>query len=284
MQGLAAEVAEREAQVTDALREHVPTALGERLSNGRTAAATPASTAEELTTAEGELTAYRDALDEAIGLVPDIERAQRVLPDEAPELVPRDDLRPWLNFYPRDVLGEDLASLARAFESSVRAVGEEPSIERLNEFDWRARFRAFGAPFSVLAQLGFDSNRGPAEIRMTVATSVAPGTPHLRLRPETLVHGIAKPLGIVREVEIGDEHFDSLFLIETDPEAAQRLLTKPVRRALLEVAHYDVPTLLVGYGVAEINFRFEPTERSLRGATIALAEIRAAEIRLALLR
>jgi thiol-disulfide isomerase/thioredoxin len=30
------------------------------------------------------------------------------------------------------------------------------------------------------------------------------------LKDETLVHGIAKPLGIVREVEIGDEHFDSL--------------------------------------------------------------------------
>jgi hypothetical protein len=284
VQELAAEVTEREARVTEELREHLPYALTTKLAERRGAAAQPARTTEELRATEAALTAYRDALDEAIGLVPDIEEAQRALPDRAPELAPRTDLRTWIATYQTDLLVEELASLERAFTSCVHAVGEAPLIHRFNEYDWLAQFRAFGAPFSVLAQLGLQSGRGPTEVRMTVATSVAAGTPRLRLRPETLVHNIAKPLGIVREIEIGDENFDSLFLIETDPDTARRMLTQPVRRALLEVAHYDVPTVLVGDGVAELHFRFEPTERSLRGAARALAEIRAAEVRLALLR
>ncbi len=284
VQELAAQASEREARVTEELREHLPAELTAKLAQTRAAATEPTHTADELRAAEAALGEYRDALDEAIDLVPSIEEAQRALPDQAPLLVPRTDLRPWLPFYPTDVLQEELTSLERAFASSVRAVGEAPSIQQLNEFDWSARFHAFGAPFSVLAQFGLEDSRGKPEIRMTVATTVAPGTPRLKLRPETLVHAVAKPLGIVREVEVGDEHFDGMFLIETDPDAARRMLTPLVRRALLDVAHYDVPTVLVSEGIAELHFRFEPSARSLKGACLALAEIRAAEIRLALLR
>ena len=141
---------------------------------------------------------------------------------------------------------------------------------------WRA--------FSVLAQLVYATTDTPADVHVFVTTSVAAGTPPLRIRPQTFLHGIGKAIGLVRDVEVGDERFDDFFLIDAEPDVAKRLLVPSVRKALLAVATFDIPDVVVRDGRADLHFRFEPSERAIRNATLALAAIRSSPVRVALLR
>ncbi|MRG92842.1 hypothetical protein [Polyangium spumosum] len=284
VQDLAREVEEREAMVTDALFSHLPSMLASKLRDLRAYALTPAKTEAELHEAEATLLAYRDALDEAIELAPDLEDAQRVLPEITPDPKLASHLRPFIDLFMADIVLETCDAAERGLRLGALALDKDAALEKESKYAFRARFRAHDAPISILAQIAYSANDTPAEVHVFLTTSVAAGTPPLRIRPQTLLHGIGKAVGLVREAEVGDERFDDLFLIEAEQDAAKRLLGPAVRKALLVVASFDIPDLVVRDGRADLHFRFEPNERLIRSATLALALIRKAPVRVSLLR
>ncbi|MDI1483957.1 hypothetical protein [Polyangium sp. y55x31] len=282
---LAREVEEREAMLTDALVEHLPRTLAEALLDGRARARLPANTEAELLAAEATLLAYRDALDRAIELAPDLEDEQRALPADAPDPQLSGSLRPLLDlFMMTDNAVETCQAAERGLRQAALALDKRAALSEDATFAFRARFHAHDAPFSILAQIAYSPNESPAEVHVFVATSVAAGTPPLRIRPQTLLHGLGKAIGLVRDAEVGDERFDDLFLIEAEPDVAKRLLGPAVRKALLGVASFDIPDLDVRGGRAILHFRFEPNERLIRSATLALAGIRKSPVSVSLLR
>ncbi|MDC0748729.1 hypothetical protein [Polyangium mundeleinium] len=284
VQDLAREVEEREATLTDALLDHVPPKLAEALRDGRARARLPANTEAELLAAEATLLAYRDALDHAIELAPDLEDEQRALPDEAPDPQLSGALRPFIDIFIANIVLETCEAAERGLRLAALALAKDAEVEAETKYAYRARFHAHDAPFSILVQVAYSQNDTPAEVHVFIATSVAAGTPPLRIRPQTFLHGVGKALGLVREAEVGDERFDDLFLIEAEPDAAKRLLGPSVRKALLNIASFDIPDLDVRGGRALLHFRFEPNERLLRNATLALAGIRKSPVSVSLLR
>jgi len=278
------DVEEREARIEAALFEHLPRPLAEELRHGHARARLPLSTESDLREAEVHLASYRDALDRAIDLAPDIEHDRRALPDEAPEPELPRGLQPFHDLFISDIVLETAQSLESALRSATAAIGTDVHVETVGRFLYRARFRAHDVPFVLRAQVGYAERNAYVLVHVVIATSVAAGAAPMVLRPQTILHGIGKAIGLVREAEIGDDHFDELFLIEAEPEVAETLLGPAVRRAILEVARFDIPTLRVGEGRAEIRFCFEPNERALRGATLALSLLRGAPVHVALLR
>lgn len=285
VQDLARDVEEREAVVTEALFTHLPSKLARKLADLRARATTPATTEAELLEAEVTLGAYRDALDEAIELAPDLEDEQRALPADAPDPRLASHLRPYIDRFVPDIVLETCESAERGLRIAALALDKHAELVRESPYAFRARFQAHGAPFSVLTQIAYSINDTPADTHVFLSTSVAAGTPPLRIRPQTFLHGIGKAIGLVREVEVGDERFDDFFLIEAeDADVAKRLLVPSVRKALLAVATFDIPDLVVRDGRADLHFRFEPSERLIRNATLALAAIRSSPVRVSLLR
>lgn len=77
------------------------------------------------------------------------------------------------------------------------------------------------------------------EIRYTqLEVSLPAGeVPELHVYPETTLGRLSKVFG-AQDVELGDEFFDSRFLIKADPEqVARQVLQEPVRLALMELYH-----------------------------------------------
>ncbi|MDC3953609.1 hypothetical protein [Polyangium jinanense] len=284
VQDLASEVEERETMLTDALFEHLPRKLAETLRDGRARARLPANTEAELLAAEATFLVYRDALDRAIELAPDLEDEQRALPQEAPDPQLSGSLRPFIDLFKADIVVETCDAAERGLRLAALALDKNAEVEKQTAYAYRARFHAHDAPFSILTQIAYSPNETPAEVHVFIATSVAAGTPPLRIRPQTLLHGLGKAIGLVREAEVGDERFDDLFLIEAEADVAKSLFGPAVRKALLAVAAFDIPDLDVRGGRAVLHFRFEPNERLIRNATLALAGIRKAPVRVSLLR
>ena len=108
VQDLAREVEEREAVVTEALFSATCLRCAAALHDLRARATTPATTETELPRSpEVTLRAYRDALNRAIELAPDLEDEQRALPEDAPNPQLAPHLRPYINLFmhnrPRNV-------------------------------------------------------------------------------------------------------------------------------------------------------------------------------------
>jgi hypothetical protein len=138
-------------------------------------------------------------------------------------------------------------------------------------------FRALGGvPFKLF---------GPTDgMCFELRTSVAWATPALRLEPEQLRHSLLlKPLGIVRETELGDFTFDGLFLVH-GAEGARMLLGLPVRQALTQIARHDVPQLDVGDGLARLRWNFQVERQLLLSGLRALAGVRRVPLRVQLWR
>jgi hypothetical protein len=283
IEALTAQAKAREDLLSEALVAYLPQTLAAELSNLRERVAAPARTREELSAVEIVLGHYLAALERAIAMAPDIEKAQTALPTYAPEPEASTWLRPLGFMPPGEGLREQMASLEKSLAFSVGALTHDATYQRLNDYDWRVRFRVVSTPFSLLAQIAFQNFDGIGEVRVRLATSVAPATPRLVVRPETTLHTLlAKPLRLLSDVDFDDELFDGTFLVQGEPEAARRMLGPEVRRALLEVARFDVPELRVEHGKAEIAFCFEPSARLLGAATQALTAIRRAKLTLSL--
>jgi hypothetical protein len=144
-----------------------------------------------------------------------------------------------------------------------------------------ARFRERGCPFALQAALHTGGNGVVSEVEMFLVTSIPRALPPLTVRHESLVLSVGLALGLKREIEVGDESFDGLFIIEGTKEAAALYLVPAVRAQLLALAHFDVPTLHVDpeNRVASLRWRFEPAPKALDAATRVLRAVRESEPR-----
>lgn len=93
-----------------------------------------------------------------------------------------------------------------------------------------------------------------------------PGAPDLALCPERLRDSFLSWIGLLKEAEVGSLAFDGTFIIRGSPEAVRTLLTPTVQRALLEVAHFEVPVLEVHGGIAFMSWAYELEVDALLGA------------------
>lgn len=181
---------------------------------------------------------------------------------------------------------EELLRLCLAVDSRSRVVPPgDPA--RLAERDkvFEVHLRLVEAPICVhLALVSSDANNTHPGPTMLMVTTVGLAAPTLHLRPEMLRHSILlKPLGIVRDVEVGQFDFDGTFLIDGSERDARQLLTRRVRKGLLEVAHYEIPELRLGHGLALLKWRYEPNQPAFAGALEVLIGLREARIDLPLL-
>ncbi len=277
------QVAAREARTTEQFWRFLPAERALRL---RAAKAETAATGEEfneLARREMALGAYLQALEEAIAFAPELERACLELPPSAPESrIPR-----------RSLLGLALGVDAEAgwertcevFEGAARKLDPGASVEPLRK-EWliRASLEHRGAPFALALYYG-SLDEVSANTWNVVSTGVALAAPLLRLAPELMGHWLLKPLRLVRDLQIEDDNFDGVFLIDAESvPAARALLTRKVRHALLRVARFDIPQLVVQEGRAELRWRFEAAADAIAAAVEALGAIRSAPIEVQLLR
>lgn len=277
------QLAVREARTTPLFWRFLPAELGERLRSLKTDAAPGGGDHDALARREVALAAYLEGIDEAIALAPEIERACRALPTLAPESqVPR---RSFIELALGVDIEEGWQRACDKIERAARSLDPKAQVDRRRK-EWlvRASFEHGGAPFTFA--LYYSSlDEVSANTWQVVSTGVAVAAPRLRLAPELMGHWLLKPLRLVRDLEIDDVSFDGMFLIDAeDVEGARALLTRAARRALLKVAEFDIPQLVLQDGRAELRWRFEANVKAIVAAVEALGAIRAAPFPVQLLR
>jgi hypothetical protein len=281
---LDARIRETEAELTEAFWASLDSDVRERLARMRDALAlrrsakleadaseAPAADAlEELARAEGELAAYHEALERLVATLPALEEAWLEIPSETPDPPPQEARWSfeWLS-------EEEAQAFTRALITSVRERDRDAELFWSSATSCLARFTDQGIPFALRATASARAGN-LAGVAMCLVTSIAPATPALRLRPESLLSAFGKAVGLRHEQEIGDPSFDGLFLIEGSPLSVARLLPPSTRTSLLALARFDVPTLDVSpaQGVAQLRWDFEPTPRALDAAIRVLTSIR----------
>lgn len=265
-------VHEREAEVTDSFWQSLPEDTAERLTRLRGGLELVAATElDELARGEELLSAYVLELEGLLARLGAMEADFTRVPDEVEVALVRREPPLWEE--PVDGSPEELQ---RAFASLVteRDAGAVlTSVGRMSHF---ARFRSLGVPYALSCSILSANTSFIGEVGMTLFTSIARATPPFVARHETVVLTVGKALGIKEDVEVGDPSFDGLFLLEGTQEAADLYLTAPVRSALLTLARYDVPTLIVDpeERLASLQWRFEPAAKALDAALRVLAAIR----------
>ncbi|MEJ7727594.1 MAG: hypothetical protein WKG00_00085 [Polyangiaceae bacterium] len=210
-----AESAARAARLTELLWELLPAEDAARLRELRGTSEPSRDTMHELARADGVLEAYRDALDQAIALAPSLEVERRAVPEAAP------DPRPLRAPEPSALAGFGEATRVQSacdwLHDRVRGIftrlDPRAAVETLGRLAMRVRFRSRGAPLSLLCEMRLRGDV-PTECDMALATSVSSGTPALRLRPWTWTDALAKSIFLVRDVDVGDDEFDALFLVD----------------------------------------------------------------------
>lgn len=272
-----AEIAEREARLTELLWEVLPPEDAAHLRELRGTSEPTRDTMHELARADGVLEAYREALDQAIALAPSLEVERRVVPDAAPDprLLRAPEPHALAGFGAAAHLHSAYTWMEERLHGIFARLDPRASVETLGRLAVRVRFRSRGVPLSLLCEMRMRGDV-PSECDMALATSVSSGTPALRLRPWTWTDALGKSLFLVRDVDVGDDEFDALFLVDSAREAARRLLSFDVRSSLRALSYYDMPTLEVGDGMALLRWSFEPNISSIDAAARSLSGVRSA--------
>jgi hypothetical protein len=278
------EAAEREDRLTELLWESLPPELAARLRELRGTSEPSRDTLHELTRADGVLEAYLHALEETIELAPSLELERRSLPESAPDpkLLREPEPPLWRRLREVERMHTESEWLGERLRGILRRLDPRARFERLGLLAERVRFRARGAPMSLLCELRLRGDT--ADYDLALATSVSSGTPRLSLRSWTWTHALLKSLLMVLDVDVGDDEFDALFLVDAQKDVAVRLLSPDVRLALRALSYYDMPTLDVGCGVALLRWSYEPTAAAVDAGARALAGIRAATFDVPLLK
>jgi hypothetical protein len=265
-------IREREAEVTDDFWESLDGHVRERLMSLRDALELASSRClEDLSLAEGRLASYESELDRLIARLPAIEEEWLALPESVadPEIDPRGG--PML-------AAAEGHQFVRAFEHVVRERARDAEIVSDGWWSCLARFRHRDAPFALRATALANGSGQLTDVSMELVTSVPRATPRLLVRHETFFLSFWKALGVKHEIEVGDESFDGLFLIEASRQAVSQFLVPKVRALLFALARFDVPTLEIDppSRTASMRWRFEPAPKALDAALRVLAFIREA--------
>jgi hypothetical protein len=237
--GLELQVAQLQARLAPGAERFLPEELASTLVQAKTEVdrlATARDSQDDLQALATALEKHRETLEQIVGRAAEIEAQNRSLPPEAPTPAVRVVATSFQNW------SEDLRDCRLRLErllgsldpSAWPALVNEPGVRGV-----RATFRVGQTPLALLYQgypALFDAFQPTALI---VATSVAPATPRLRLRPELTRHVLLKPLGLTRDVELGAEQFDGTLRWRYAPElftikAAARVLAA-LRAAPLQI-------------------------------------------------
>lgn len=270
---LEARIREREAELTEAFWASLEPYVRERLNGLREALELVGSDSlDELARAEVLLSAYAEELDAWIARAPALEEAWLELPKEVVDPPPAPESGP-------SVDAMEGRELIRRFSSAVReSISPRTEVEFVEEGWWSclARFRHRDAPFALRASALPSSNGRLGEVAMQLVTSVARATPRLLVRHESLFAAVGKAMGLRHEVEVGDASFDGLFLIQGAKKDVHRFLVPNVRKFLMALARFDVPTLEIDppRRVASLSWFFEPAVKAIEAAVRTLTLIR----------
>ncbi len=150
----------------------------------------------------------------------------------------------------------------------------------------RARFVDGETPVALAVEITPESIL--ARYHMTLATTVARAMPTVLALPRTEI--LARALGFLRrkshdlgpEVKTGDESFDATFAMRCRSPSFE--LGGIVRRAMLALARFDVPTLRVTSSEATLHYEYDPEPEPLRHALDVLSGLRSTEVGLAIVR
>ena len=269
---LAARVRDREKELNETFWASLEPYVRERLDELRSALVrVNADSLDELTRAEGQLSAYADELDHWIARVPALEEEWLERPD-----VVADPPRVPLQGMGLETIFEGSSFVAR-FTGIVREMHAQAEIVE-DGGSCLARFRHRDAPFSLRASSLATASGQLGEAAMQLVTSVARATPRLLVRHESLFTAVGKALGFKHDVQVGDASFDGLFLIEGAKHDVRRLLPPNVRASLMALARFDVPTLEIDPPgrLASLTWFFEPTVAAIDAAVRTLFLIREA--------
>ena len=284
---VAARIREREDEVAETFWASLEPMERERLASLRDALDVldmerTEVTFAELARAETLAAQYLDEVERIVARLPTLEEEWCALPAEVPD--PPPSTPGFGRAFDLGLLVEERAGFERAFAATVRdsdreaeiIIGETyPSVEA-RSVSCLAHLSYRDAPFSLRATAHPTSNGLLEEVSMCLVTSVPRAMPRLLVRHESLLVAMSKTLGLKREVDLGDPSFDGLFFVEGNARAVRRLLGGSVRRELLKLARFDVPTLEIDppNRVASLAWRFEPQPGALRAALRVLASIR----------
>jgi hypothetical protein len=270
LEELAAPVLAREAELTEAFWASLEPYVRERLAELRSGLDLACTESlDDLTRAEGLLSAYVDELEHWIARAPQLEQAWLELPDEVADPPPLLESGPHLS-------APDGEAFTQAFATAVRDAAPGATIVEDGWWSCLARFRFRNAPFALRASALPSGNGNLGEVAMRLVTSVARAAPKMFVRHESLVAAVSKAMGFKHEVEVGDASFDGLFFIQASKRDAARLLVPNVRTHLMTLARFDVPTFEIDpeRRLASLTWFFEPAKEAIDSAMRALALVR----------
>jgi hypothetical protein len=278
-------IVEREELVSDALVERLPEEMRLRLEASRRAVAAArhgvGDELEVVLSCEHALDGHLVLLDEIHARVPQIESAINALPDDvSPDHAAK--ARGLVRWTPPP---PDWERARRLFPKLLAEI--DPEARRLDEvrpyvMDFALRWGRM--PLCLRVQPDTSHRDDGGEIELAMATRLRMSTPPLEVRPLTFIHAFTTALGVHRDRRLGDDAFDDRFLVLGDEGHARRMLPPSVQAALLRIATFDLPQLVIGDGVARIWWRTDITMDPLRAAVEILAHVRTLDTSIALMR
>lgn len=171
---------------------------------------------------------------------------------------------------------DEITSLARGLDPAAYVVD-------VHYWGRRLELTVNRTPIALLLEAlpGVDATAYLGEVRHTLGTSLPLATPKVVVEPQETRHDLLKllPFNLVEDVELGDDLFDGMFLVRGAAISARRVLTRPVRRALVALAHFDVPRLHTAPGHAVVAFGCGPERHALLRACEVLSSLRDADFR-----
>lgn len=218
-------VLDRERRVTAVLRALLPPHLEAKIAEHREAALDErADSMEALTRVDSALDALSAVYEEALYLEDEARRLAFELADPPrPEIPP-----PWL------IEEEPQLRFRKVVHEGIRTAldDDDVSFVRWGDLGYLSRFRQGGEPHSLLAEAVLDNNKlYVVSFAATLRTTMPERVPTLDLRSQRVHLSIGKALGLVSEMDTGDEAFDDAFLVQGH-RGALAFLTDPIRHAL----------------------------------------------------
>lgn len=270
-----------EERITPALLDQLPEALTNKL----TAANEAAERAAEDSSLEGVQEAiaccgrYAELLEEAIEKAPRLGRNFNRLPRAFPERT-----APYFDYQLPDIFATPLLSLRGSLHAEIDRVDPKARL-----FDKRAGyFDSLTTPYLVEACFRVDYD--PLRLQVTgfhqevyrttgthwevtsaycLLTGVRPSTPELKLTVDGMKTGLLAMIGMLRDTDVGDAEIDRVFVVDTDPEDAERVLRAEVKEALREVMKNGTISIVeVRDGLARIEWQEDVVIRARSGAPV----------------
>lgn len=114
-----------------------------------------------------------------------------------------------------------------------------------------------------------------SRVHTVMATTVPRGLPEVSVVPEKLHHKLLhKPLGLVQDLQVGDERFDQKFLVQATRQEDLEVIDAEVRLGMLRLKETESPQLLVGRGDATVHWFSDPRHAVILEAMELLLALR----------